>query len=591
MPTSSTRSAFARTTPRSMSRCCSRPSRSLFGTRHLDATEHHEGMVAAIAFESRGQAARVPRRRRLRHLRHVSTASATSSSAAPQVPDAARAAAPLGGAERQLRDWASLTILSMLAIMFLPRQFQVTVVENVDERHLRKRDLAVPALPAADQRVRPADRARRAAALPAGARRCRHVRADAADGASSSRARAARVRRRPVGRHRHGDRRDDRALDDGLQRPRDAAAAAAAAAAARRAARPDRRCCSRIRRGAIVASLLLGYLYFRLAGEAYALVSIGLISFAAVAQFAPAILGGMYWKGGTRLGALAGSPRASWSGPTRCCCRRSRKSGWLPHSVPRRNGPFGIELLRAVAALRPARARRHRALRCSGACSPTSAATSASRSLGAPERRRAQPGRRCSSTSSGAAGGRRLAVLARHARRSPDLQALLGTLPRARARATRCSRLRARAGLRTSRDELRRRRATGPLRRALLAGAIGARVGARHGRLGRRGGAARPRRGAATSSTRPRRCVAYSRAARAEVARARGGDRRAARGQRAAAGARPAEGRLHLDGHPRAAHAADLDPRVLRDPAATTPSSTAPSAAVPRHHRQGEPSG
>ncbi len=42
-----------------------------------------------------------------------------------------------------------------------------------------------------------------------------------------------------------------------------------------------------IRRGAIVLILVLGYLYFYLAGEAYALVSIGLISFSAVAQFAP----------------------------------------------------------------------------------------------------------------------------------------------------------------------------------------------------------------------------------------------------------------------------------------------------------------
>ena len=80
-----------------------------------------------------------------------------------------------------------------------------------------------------------------------------------------------------------------------------------------------------IRRGAIVLILLLGYLYFKLAGEAYALVSIGLISFAAVAQFAPAILGGIFWKGGTRCGALCGTERrASRSGSTRCCCRRSR---------------------------------------------------------------------------------------------------------------------------------------------------------------------------------------------------------------------------------------------------------------------------
>ncbi|MGT2490897.1 hypothetical protein ACU4GD_11185 [Cupriavidus basilensis] len=58
-----------------------------------------------------------------------------------------------------------------------------------------------------------------------------------------------------------------------------------------------------IRRAAIVLLMMLGYAYFRLAGEAYALVSIGLISFAAVAQFAPAMLGAIYWKNGTRRGA------------------------------------------------------------------------------------------------------------------------------------------------------------------------------------------------------------------------------------------------------------------------------------------------
>lgn len=61
-----------------------------------------------------------------------------------------------------------------------------------------------------------------------------------------------------------------------------------------------------IRRCTIVFLLFLGYLYFRFAGEAYALVSIGLISFLAVAQFAPSLLGGMYWKEGNRQGALVG---------------------------------------------------------------------------------------------------------------------------------------------------------------------------------------------------------------------------------------------------------------------------------------------
>ena len=61
-----------------------------------------------------------------------------------------------------------------------------------------------------------------------------------------------------------------------------------------------------IRRGAICFILLIGYIYFQLIGESYALVSIGLMSFAAAAQFAPALLAGMYWKGASRRGALAG---------------------------------------------------------------------------------------------------------------------------------------------------------------------------------------------------------------------------------------------------------------------------------------------
>ena len=41
----------------------------LFGTRHIDAAEHHQGLVAAIAFESRGQAGRLHLRRPIRDLR------------------------------------------------------------------------------------------------------------------------------------------------------------------------------------------------------------------------------------------------------------------------------------------------------------------------------------------------------------------------------------------------------------------------------------------------------------------------------------------------------------------------------------------
>jgi len=103
-----------------------------------------------------------------------------------------------------------------------------------------------------------------------------------------------------------------------------------------------------IRRGAIVAVVLLGYFYFRLAGEAYALVAIGLISFAAVAQFAPAVIGGIYWKGATRAGALAGLGAGFAVWLYTLLLPSFAKSGWLPIGFLE-NGPFGIALLKPYA--------------------------------------------------------------------------------------------------------------------------------------------------------------------------------------------------------------------------------------------------
>ena len=94
-----------------------------------------------------------------------------------------------------------------------------------------------------------------------------------------------------------------------------------------------------IRRGAIVAVLLLGYFYFRLAGEAYALVAIGLISFAAVAQFAPAAIGGIYWKGATRAGALAGLSAGFAVWLYTLLLPSFAKSGWLPIGFLERRAP------------------------------------------------------------------------------------------------------------------------------------------------------------------------------------------------------------------------------------------------------------
>ncbi len=60
------------------------------------------------------------------------------------------------------------------------------------------------------------------------------------------------------------------------------------------------------RRISIIGILTLGYLYYRSSGGGAALASIGLISFAGVAQILPVMLGGIFWQGATKIGALAG---------------------------------------------------------------------------------------------------------------------------------------------------------------------------------------------------------------------------------------------------------------------------------------------
>ena len=61
----------------------------------------------------------------------------------------------------------------------------------------------------------------------------------------------------------------------------------------------------RVRRLSIFGILLLAYMYYRSAGDAQ-LASIGLLSFAAVAQLAPAFFGGLIWRRATGAGAIAG---------------------------------------------------------------------------------------------------------------------------------------------------------------------------------------------------------------------------------------------------------------------------------------------
>ena len=90
--------------------------------------------------------------------------------------------------------------------------------------------------------------------------------------------------------------------------------------------------------------MLLSYAYLRLIGESYALATIGLVSFAAAAQFAPAIIGGIYWKGGSRSGALAGLGAGFAVWVYTLLLPSIMRSGWLPADMLT-NGPFGLTFL------------------------------------------------------------------------------------------------------------------------------------------------------------------------------------------------------------------------------------------------------
>ena len=62
----------------------------------------------------------------------------------------------------------------------------------------------------------------------------------------------------------------------------------------------------RVRRISIFAITLVAYLYYQAIESGVPLASIGLLSFSAAAQFAPAMLIGLYWRGANRAGALTG---------------------------------------------------------------------------------------------------------------------------------------------------------------------------------------------------------------------------------------------------------------------------------------------
>jgi Na+/proline symporter/nitrogen-specific signal transduction histidine kinase len=108
----------------------------LFGTRNVDAKEQHLGVVAAIAFEAIVKLAAVVA---------IGIFVVYVGGGLEAIFSRAEAAGhdiySIGTFDDR---WIAMNVLSAAAILCLPRQFQITVVENSDENHLRTASWAFP---------------------------------------------------------------------------------------------------------------------------------------------------------------------------------------------------------------------------------------------------------------------------------------------------------------------------------------------------------------------------------------------------------------------------------------------------------------
>ncbi|MEL6172252.1 MAG: sodium:solute symporter, partial [Pseudomonadota bacterium] len=108
----------------------------LFGTRNLDANERHHGLVMAIALEAVVK---------LFALLAVGVFVVWGLSGGVVDTIARIDASEIARWDVPGSRWVGLTLLSAAAFLCLPRMFQVMVVENEDESHLRMASWAFPA--------------------------------------------------------------------------------------------------------------------------------------------------------------------------------------------------------------------------------------------------------------------------------------------------------------------------------------------------------------------------------------------------------------------------------------------------------------
>ncbi|MBV7378054.1 ATP-binding protein [Maritimibacter dapengensis] len=267
----------------------------LFGTRNLDANERHHGVVTAIALEAVVK---------LVALLAVGIFVVWGVGGGPG--DIARTieASPIAIWDIQTGRWVTMLFLAAAAFLTLPRMFQVLVVENVEENQLATASWAFPlymflmslfVIPIAVVGL---------ATLPEGSNPdlfvltvpLHYERSGLAmltflggfSSATSMVIVASIALSTMVSNH--------------IVMPIWLSARSGGAAMSG----DVRHVVLVARRVSIAGVLVLGWLYYRMSGGGEALAAIGLISFAGVSQVLPAMIGGLFWRGATRVGAALG---------------------------------------------------------------------------------------------------------------------------------------------------------------------------------------------------------------------------------------------------------------------------------------------
>jgi Na+/proline symporter/signal transduction histidine kinase len=269
----------------------------LFGTRKIDVTEHHDGMMLAVAFESVVKL--------FAFIAVGMFAWLLLGNVQAVTPEAAERAASAFRLDRVPDTFVTQLILGSAAIFCLPRQFHVAVVEAYEDANIQSTRWTFPLyllifsvfvipITIAGLKILPVGEFSGDAfvlALPMQADQQLLTVLAFLGGfsAATSMVIVASVALSTM-------------ISNEIVMP--------ALLSIKMLGLADRKDYTRIvlyvRRGAIIGIAALAYMYLQATDRSAALASIGLLSFAAAAQFLPLIVFGLYWPGSTRAGAIAG---------------------------------------------------------------------------------------------------------------------------------------------------------------------------------------------------------------------------------------------------------------------------------------------